>query len=103
MYDILFDSMAHMFQNAYQDKPLDLVEQAGNFYARRRETIETLLKQIETDIEEAVSILERNFVIHKGEKIEGVNWTLVGNQRILGHICRGIGGSALSTLLRMMS
>ena len=101
-WDLLFETnVPDVFQTAYQTGPLDLNTDA--FYPQRCEALEARLKLIEEQFEDSIKLLKRNHLTHHKVSCVGVNWTDYSGEEgidILVKIARGIGGMALSLILR---
>lgn len=101
-WDLLFDlAVPDVFQTAYQTAPLDLNTDA--FYLQRAEAIELRLKLIEEEFEETVKLIKKHHVTYHKVTCVGVNWNDYAGEEgieILIKIARGIGGPALSLILR---
>lgn len=101
-WDLLFDTeLPDVFQTAYQTAPLDLTTDA--FYPLRKDSIELRLKMIEDQFDDAILLLRTHHLRHHNLSCVGVNWNTFGGEAgidILLKISRGIGGMALSLILR---
>lgn len=101
-WDLLFDiEVSDVFQTAYQIAPLDLNTDA--FYPFRREALEERLNLIENDFEGVIKLLRKHHVTYHKVSCVGVNWNDYSGERgieILVKVARGIGGMALSLILR---
>lgn len=101
-WDLLFDlEVPDVFQTAYQTAPLDLNTDA--FYPARTVVLEERLKLIETDFEAAIKLLQKHHVKNHLVSSIGVNWTDYSGEEgiaLLTTVARGIGGMALSLILR---
>ena len=103
-WDLLFEiEISDVFQTPYQTAPLDLTTDA--FYPLRKKCINERLKVIEEDFETAIKILEKHHLHHHMVTCVGVNWndySGVEGLKILIKVARGIGGMALSLILRQL-
>ena len=101
-WDLLFElEVADVFQTAYQTAPLDLTTDA--FYPFRKEALEERLKMIEEDFEDALKLLRKHHVTYHQVSCVGVNWADYAGEagiELLVRVARGIGGMALSLILR---
>lgn len=101
-WDLLFDlQVADVFQTAYQTAPLDLTTDA--FYPLRAMELESRLKLIEDDFEGVLGLLKKHHVTYHLISCIGINWNDYSGEAgiaILVKVARGIGGMALSTILR---
>ena len=102
LWDLLFDiEIPDVFQTAYQIAPLDLTTDA--FYPFRRRVLEERLSLIEEDFEAAIKLLRKHHVSYHQVSCVGVNWTDYAGEEgieLLVKVARGIGGMALSLILR---
>ena len=101
-WDLLFEiEVPDVFQTAYQTAPLDLTTDA--FYPTRTAALEERLKLIEEDFEAAIKLLQKHHVTYHLVSCIGVNWTDYSGEEgiaLLIKVVRGIGGMALSLILR---
>lgn len=102
MYDIIFDdTIPHVFQNRFQNCPLDLNTDA--FYLSRKEKIDERVESIAKSIDHALQLLEASFEEHFGEQIMGVDWERFSDLQQLQCIVKNLGGNVLSGVLRMLA
>jgi fanconi-associated nuclease 1 len=101
-WDLLFEiNVPDVFQTAFQTAPLDLTTDA--FYPSRTAALEGRLKLIEADFEAALKLLQKHHVTYHLVSCVGLNWSDYSGEEgiaLLMKVARGIGGMALSLILR---
>jgi fanconi-associated nuclease 1 len=101
-WDLLFEiNVPDVFQTVFQTAPLDLNTDA--FYPSRTTALEGRLKLIEEDFDAALKLLQKHHVTYHLVSCVGVNWSDYSGEEgitLLIKVARGIGGMALSLILR---
>ncbi|KAL1498734.1 hypothetical protein AB1Y20_014044 [Prymnesium parvum] len=100
-WELIFMPVADAFESRFQDAPLDLAADGGEFAAARREALAARLDVLAGmsgwQLHEEVI---RSHQAHAGERCRGVSWTRWGDSEELAEMAGCLGGGALATICR---